>query len=168
MIDLVESIDVLLTEAKKLTGPVVEKLRPNDTVLVYHATISKYMQAFLNGVDTTQVMRRVYGGPKHPGLFVSPTFEGTHSFRGSGGVIEFETKARNLHGTDYSGRTRKEQEGRGFDFSFKDKEFPNSFRPYLSFTLSQSPEPQALHMGIIRPEDIKRVHYEGKWMTPDE
>jgi len=165
--NLVESIDALL-EAKRLTSDVIEKLRPNDTVIVYHATIEKHAKAFLSGIDTTQTMPRQYGGPRHAGLFVSPTFEATRSFQGHGHIVfEFETKVKNLHGTDYNGRTRKKQEKAGVDFSVWDQKYPDSFRPYLSKTLSTG-EVQALHLGVIRPKDIKRVYFNGDWLSPKE
>lgn len=158
-----------LFEAKKLTQSNIDTLKRNDTVVVYHGTIDKYLLDFLNGMDTTRQQRRVYGGPTHAGLFVSPTFKDAKRFGSTRLVIEFETKVRNLHGTDWNGRTRREAERAGEDMSYWDGLYPDSFDGWLSNSLRlDGGEPQALHKGLIRPGDILRVYWNGEWYTPEE
>lgn len=45
------------------------------------------------------------------------------------------------------------------------EKYPDSFRPYLSLTLLQTSEPQALLRGLVRPGQIKRVQHKGTWYT---
>jgi len=51
--------------------------------------------------------------------------------------------------------------------------YPNSFRPYLSMTMLQDPEPQGLLRGLVKPNQILRVRYktygeEPVWYTRKE
>lgn len=145
-------------------------LQPEDTLLMYHGTGESYL-SMIHGIDATQEHHRVYGGPRHEGLFVSPDPETARRFASYGDVVlELEVKAKNLYGTDWSGNTAEKQIGQGRkdpNEIWKDR-YPNSFRPYLSNTLSQGHEPQALFVGIIRPNDIRRVMWKGKWYSREE
>jgi hypothetical protein len=152
-----------------LTPDKIANLKPNDTVIVYHGTNTRHIDDLLNGADTTKIAHRTYtsNGNRHSGLFVAPDYKTARSFGYI--VIEFTTKARNLHGVNYGGNIGREQKKRGNDLEWMEMNYPNSFRPYLSYTLTQRPEPQALHVGLIRPEDIIRVKWgEEDWKLPTE
>jgi hypothetical protein len=142
-------------------------LQPDDIITVFHGTSESYLP-MIRGIDATQDKYRNFGGPKHIGLFVSPSFD---SARGFGGlVMELEVPASSLYGTDYSGRTaeiQKEQGESDPNELFK-KYHPNSFRPYLSYTLSQSHEPQALFVGILKASQVKRIFWKNKWYSLEE
>ena len=144
----------------------IKDLRPNERITVYHGTSLKDTPTLINGFDANKVVYRHYGGPRHAGLFVAPDANTAERFAHYGQVIlEIEVKAKNLHGTDYSGNIGTEYE----EETWRDK-FPDSFRPYLSQTLTQSSEPQALLRGLVRPSQIKSVRYkpykeQPKWYT---
>jgi len=150
----------------------LKALKPNDWLTVYHGTRLAEVFHLINGFDATKVHSRSYGGPRHKGLFVAPNFKAALNFASYGPVVlEMVVRAKNLHGTDYSGVT--EREDARLDGMWRDK-FPKSFRPYLSLTLTQSHEPQALLQGLVAPRQIKRVWYapdhksEGRWYTRKE
>ena len=146
-------------------------LRPDDRLTVYHGTSLSESYHLLNGFDATTIKSRQYGGPRHRGLFVAPDMETARRFASYGPIIlELVVRAKNLHGTDFSGVTgrdnpRAQQVWKTW--------FPNSFRPYLSETLSQKSEPQALLIGLVSPSQITRVWMgesekgvsEGRWYT---
>lgn len=149
-----------------------KNLKPNDRMTVYHGTSISYSVALVNGFDATKLKSRQYGGPTHRGLFVAPDPETAKHFSSYGRVVlEMVVQAKNLHGTDFSGVTGRNDPQR--EEIWRDK-FPNSFRPYLSLTLSQHPEPQALLQGLVSPAQIKRIWYApetndpGQWYTRKE
>jgi len=146
-------------------------LRPDDRLTLYHGTSLSESYHLLNGFDATTVKSRQYGGPKHRGLFVTPDIETARRFASYGPVIlELVVRAKNLHGTDFSGVTGRENPRAQQVWKAW---FPNSFRPYLSETLSQRSEPQALLIGLVSPSQITRVWMgesekgisEGRWYT---
>lgn len=162
-------IDHLLMEAIT-QREIIEKLQPDDILTVYHGTGQSYLE-MVHGIDATREHSRSYGGPRHEGIFVTSDPEEATRFASYGEVVlEIEVRAKDLHGTDYSGNTNKKQIKMGMkdpDEIWKDQ-YPESFSPYLTTTLLQSPEPQALLVGVIKPEQIKRVYYKEKWYTRDE
>jgi len=146
-------------------------LRPDDRLTLYHGTSLSEAQHLLNGFDATTIKSRQYGGPKHRGLFVTPDIETARRFASYGPIIlEMVVRAKNLHGTDYSGVTGRENPRAQ---QRAKRSFPDSFRPYLSETLSQGSEPQALLIGLVSPSQITRVWMgesekgisEGRWYT---
>jgi hypothetical protein len=96
-------------------------------------------------------------------LFVAPDFKTARNFGNP--VLEMVVRAKNLHGTDYGGVTGRQDPRR--EEIWKDM-YPDSFRPYLSLTLLQSNEPQALLLGLVAPRQIKRVWYDGDWYSRKE
>lgn len=151
------------------------KIQPTDRLIVYHGTRVAEVFDLINGFDATQVKYRNYGGPRHAGLFVTPSFEVAERFSSYGElVLEIEVRAKNLHGVDYSGNIGRKQEMDDRTRKWLDETYPDSFRPYLSMTLTQSSEPQALLVGLVSPSQIKRVWYNpygkgvGKWYTRKE
>ena len=135
-------------------------LKATDTLTVYHGANLGQIPHLINGFDATVVAKRYYNGPKHRGIFVAPTAEWARKFGEV--VLELEVRAKNLHGTDYSGGTGRQNPDR--EATWKDQH-PESFRPYLSQTLSQGTEPQALLIGLVSPRMIKRVLYKGQWYS---
>lgn len=134
----------------------IRNIQPNDWITVYHGVALYRLPLLINGFDATQPFSRDYRAGKHPGLFVTADFETAARF-GFSSVIELKVKAKNLHGTDYGGRSGREQEKQGEDWSFVDEKFPGSFRPYMSYTMLQDPEPQALLIGVVQKQQITRV-----------
>jgi len=153
-----------------------ENLQAKDQVIVYHGTALFRLPDLINGFDANKTVKRDYqpSGYRHSGLFVSPEFDTARRF-GSGVVLEIETMAKHLHGTDYSGHIRRKK-GSEWDWEKeRDKEkYPNSFRPGLSATALQATEPQALLRGLVNPRQIKRIWYgkpyqeQDKWYTRQE
>lgn len=150
----------------------LRRLKPGDVLTVYHGTRLSQMSDMINGFDATKVKGRNFGGPRHKGVFVSPDANAARAFASYGPVVlEIKVRAKYLHGTDYSGVTGREDPRR--EEIWKDK-FPDSFRPYLSQTLTQGHEPQALLKGLVSPRQITRVWYakslsdKGKWYSRKE
>lgn len=166
------AIRVLGRYLDNLCGPVprvvaaadLKALKPNDWLTVYHGTSLMYAVDLINGFDATKVKYRHYGGPRHKGLFVSPSFRTARSF-GPTLVLEMVVRAKNLHGTDWSGNTGRQDPSR--EEVFRNK-YPDSFRPYLSDSLTDRGEPQALLQGLVAPRQIKRVWYASTPNDPGE
>jgi hypothetical protein len=134
-----------------------EDIQPSDRVKVFHGTRLAHVFDFINGFDANKVKYRHYGGPRHAGLFVTPSEYTAERFADRGEIIlEIETQAKNLHGTDYSGNIGRHQ---GQDWDWTADKYPDSFRPYLSLTMLQSNEPQGLLRGLVKPSQIKRIRY---------
>lgn len=155
--------------------PDLKNLQAEDRLVMYHGTRVAEVFDLINGFDATQVKYRHYGGPRHAGLFVSPSFEVAERFSSYGElVLELVVRAKNLHGVDYSGNIGRKQEMSERTRKSMGELYPNSFRPYLSMTLTQSSEPQALLVGLVSPAQIKRVWFnpygkgDGKWHTRSE
>lgn len=166
---LKEYIQNILSEAITQLDK-IENLQPDDILTVYHGTGASYLE-MVHGIDATKEQHRSYGGPRHSGLFITTDPETALRFASYGEVVlEIEVLAKNLYGTDYSGRTAKHQVSQGMPSPndiWRDK-YPNSFRPYLTATLLQKSEPQALLVGVVKPTQIKRVQYKGKWYSREE
>ncbi len=142
----------------------LSRLRPNDVVTVYHGTSLQRVRELINGFDANKVMMRYYQtkGYKHAGLFVSPSVETAEHF-GAEVILEIQVRAKNLHGTDFSGQTGRHQTQQGQmsprTVQWLKEKYPESFRPYLSLTMQQTSEPQAILRGLVAPRQIKRVRY---------
>ena len=147
----------------------LERLTPNQKIMVYHSTTLESAVKMINGFDTLKIRTRQFNGPKHRGLFVSPM-----PLTQFGSVIfEIEVMAKFLHGTDYSGNIgRKNQDPHKDKFKNKDtyleNKYPDSFRPFLTESLNYESEPQALYLGLVKPSQIKRVQYNGQWMSREQ
>jgi len=139
----------------------IKDLKPNEKIKVYHGTRLSEVNKFVNGFDATKVVYRHYGGPRHAGLFVTPSIKLAASF-GNELILEIVTRARNLHGTDYSGNIGRKQKS---DMSWIEEKYPDSFRPYLTLSLLQTAEPQALLMGLVNPRQITRVRLKAPGQT---
>ena len=137
----------------------LKNLKESDVLLVYHGTQESHVPDLVNGFDANKRMPRYFNAPRHSGLFVAPTEKDTGSFGSI--VLEIKVRAKNLHGTDYGGNIGRDT---GMDDYYR-KLFPNSFRPALSYSLTQAVEPQAILRGLVSPTQIKRVKYKGKWYS---
>ena len=83
-------------------------------------------------------------------------------------VIEFEVKAKNLHGTDYAGNIGRIHPVNPNSEEWIRKKNPRSFRPFLSKTMMQAVEPQALLLGLVKPSQIKGIWYNDQWHSRKE
>jgi len=149
----------------------LDALKPNDKLTVYHGTRLAEVFGLINGFDANKVKYRHYGGPRHPGLFVAPDEKTAEKFASYGEIIlELVVQAKNLHGVDYSGNIGRSQDMAQSTREWLEEKFPKSFRPYLSLTMTQANEPQALLRGLVAPNQIKRVRYkpygeDAKWYS---
>ncbi len=138
----------------------LENLKASDKLLVYHGTSLQFAVEMVNGFDATETRYRYYGGPRHRGLFVSPDEKLAERFASQGEIIlELLVPAKQLHGVDYSGNIGREQRKRGTDMDWIAEKYPNSFRPYLTYTMLQNNEPQGLLVGLVKPTQIRRIRY---------
>lgn len=139
-------------------------LKPDDRVTVFHGAPLFRLPQLINGFDSTQQHKRDYRGGAHRGLFITLDWELAKRF-GGGAILELEVKAKNIHGTDFSGNIGREQEMNSKTKDFIKGEHPESFRPYLNYTMLQKGEPQGLLVGIVGPNQIKRlwVREENDW-----
>jgi len=145
----------------------IKNLRPNDILIVYHGTGLQDSYSLLNGFDANTEHSRLYGGPKHKGLFITSNLSVAERFSHRGEIIlEIIVQAKNLHGVDFSGRIGREQDMNLSTKKWIQDNYPNSFRPYLSMTMLQTPEPQALLRGLVRPRQILRVRYKAYGKEP--
>ena len=146
-------------------------LKSKDSLIVYHGTGLYQLPKLINGADLNKVVHRHFNGPRHAGLFVAPTPEATQSFGSV--ILEIEAPIENLFGTDYSGNTGGELDPHknsdiNYGIEAAKKQFPSSEKPFLSYTMNSAVEPQALLMGLMSPDMIKRVKYNDIWYTREE
>jgi len=148
-----------------------DNVRPNDVITVFHGTTLADSYEMINGFDANRIRPRLYGGPKHAGIFVAPSEESAEKFASYGEIIlEIDVRAKFLHGVDYSGNIGRKSDPHAHAVDWHKAEmkariewaeeaFPGSFRPRLSQTWTQSSEPQALLRGLVSPKQIKRIRY---------
>lgn len=144
-----------------------ERLKATQKIKVYHSTTFERSVEMINGFDALEMRTRQFNGPKHRGLFVSPS----PALQFGNVVLEIEVYAKFLHGTDWSGNIGRDQQDphsnkyhEGY-FDELEDEYPDSFRPSLSESLNRRHEPQALYLGLVKPSQIKRVCHNGEWMS---
>ena len=161
----ISELELLSLIAKE--NPAWDALQPDDKVIVYHGTSLSRVSEFINGFDATRVVYRHYGGPKHAGVFVTPAVDVAARFANYGEIVlELSVRAKNLHGVDYSGNIGRKQDMQAWVEEGLKKKYPRSFRPHLSDTMSQTVEPQALLLGLVRPSQILRVRYKKHGQEP--
>ena len=153
---LFESIVNISEEITDAQREQMKRLKPDDRITVFHGTPLFRLPHLINGFDSTQEHKRDYRGGAHRGLFVTLDWEMAKRF-GGGAILELEVKAKNIHGTDYGGNIGREQEMSDKTEEFIKGEHPESFRPYLNYTMLQKGEPQGLLIGVVGPNQIKRV-----------
>lgn len=154
---------------KAISEQTVEQLQPNDVLIVFHGTDNDNLARMINGIDATKTIQRKYNDlPRARGLFVTMDRHVAERFTPGvgGGVLEIQTRAKYLHGTEWNGQITRHTHG---DDWFKDK-FPKSFRPSLSLSLSAdteavNSEPQAILIGFVNPHDILAVWIDGQRLS---
>lgn len=132
-------------------------LKATDTVRVFHGTqnMESGIITFLrSGMDGTKVVGRSYNQGAERGLYVAPDQRTARSFGSI--VIEFDVKAKDLYPTARWGfgmghRQKQIQE-------MAAEKFPNSFRPLVSWQLTEKVEPQAMFLGFVPASKIIAVH----------
>lgn len=132
-------------------------LKATDTVRVFHGTqnMSTGITEFLRrGIDGTKVVGRSYNQGAERGLYVAPDLKTARDFGNI--VLEFDARAKDLYPTARWGvgighRQKQIQE-------IAAEKFPNSFRPLVSWQLSERLEPQAMFLGFVPVAKIVAVH----------
>ncbi len=153
----------------------IGNLQPNTIITVYHGSTMQDTYNFVTaGVDArTPTRYRVYphwsgNKPLKFGIFVAPNPK--VSFQFGRYVIEFDVMGKDLI-------SRFPVEMKDHDkFYKKINKHPNSFRPTVTDDLlNLNVEPQALFVGLLAPNKIKRVWAlkDNRWdqiysMTPEE
>lgn len=173
LLDVITKKDNPSWKQKKPTTD-FSRLKRNQKVIMYHATSMTDAIKMINGFDTNRLVRSKYHpqGYSFRGLYVAPV-----PIRSFGYVVfKLALRTNNLHGTSWSANI-----GRPSDPTYDAKEaaynqkrseqmYPDSFRPYLSYTLLRPTEPQALYRGIVSPDMILGVEVGGNgvWLTREE
>jgi hypothetical protein len=150
------------------------RLKRNQKVIMYHATSLTDAIKMINGFDTNRLVRSKYHpqGYSYRGLYVAPI-----PIRSFGYVVfKLALRTNNLHGTSWSANIGRpsdptyDAESAAYNQKRSEQMYPNSFRPYLSYTLLRSTEPQALYRGIVSPDMILGVEVgrNGVWLTREE
>jgi hypothetical protein len=148
--------DIFFEEISAAARKEIETIDPSDTITVYHGTPLFRIGDLINGFDATTPHRRDYRAGEHPGLFITADFETAKSF-GGGAVLELQVPAKFIHGVDYGGNIGREQEKAGIDLDWMKRKYPESFRPYMSYTMLNTAEPQGLLRGVVKPSQIKKI-----------
>ncbi|MFW6246724.1 MAG: hypothetical protein ACOC22_00915 [bacterium] len=155
-------------------------LRDDESIVVYHG-FNKKEDALLAakfGISGKEKAKRIYSyesGNNPYGLFVTIDFETAKKFAYGGVIVEFTTKVANLEAPVWVGGRSYFTQGE-LTKSFKDSderqqqqllnrekhiqsEYPaitNSDRPELAYSLYENPERQALFVGDLNPNMIRR------------
>lgn len=138
-------------------NPQTDKLQPNSTVRVYHATREMHLQDFLKGgVDATKVKSRQYNQGKERGLYVTTDLATARSF--GNWIIEFDVKGKDLYPTNTFGASKSARSDKKFTDFLKEK-YPKSFRPWVSYMMDNNSEPQAMFLGYLPINKIKNIHH---------
>lgn len=135
----------------------VTRLKPDSVVRVFHGTqnMETGIRAFLkSGIDGTKVVGRSYNQGAERGLYIAPNQRTARDFGGV--VLEFDVKAKDLYPTARWGlgaghRQKQTQE-------MAAERFPDSFRPLVSWQLTEKQEPQAMFIGFVPASKIIAVH----------
>lgn len=149
-------LETLMEEISPAEREKIANVKPNDVLTVYHGTPMFRLPLLINGFDATQDFGRDYRSGKHPGIFITSDFDLSKRF-GGGAVLEIKVQAKNIHGTDWSGNIGRHLKKRGEGLTNLEKDYPESFRPFMSYTMLSSSEPQGLLMGLVKPSQITRV-----------
>jgi len=155
-------------------------LKDIDTITVYHGFYGAddALQAVRFGLSGQETARRLYSyesGNNPKGLFVTAMFRIAEKFARSGIIIEFSAKVSDLESPVWKGgryfiqgeqtknfqddeeRERERQAQRDYATKSPEDFISQSDRPELSAMLYDSSERQALFVGNLDPNQIKRV-----------
>lgn len=135
----------------------IAHLKPDSMVRVFHGTQNMetgIVEFLRRGIDGTRVVGRSYNQGAERGLYIAPNQRTARDFGGV--VLEFDVKARDLYPTARWGlgaghRQKQTQE-------MAQERFPNSFRPLVSWQLTEKQEPQAMFIGFVPAAKIIAVH----------
>jgi hypothetical protein len=173
LLDVITKKDNPSWKQKKPTTD-FSRLKRNQKVIMYHATSLTDAIKMINGFDTNRLVRSKYHpqGYSYRGLYVAPV-----PIRSFGYVVfKLALRTNNLHGTSWSANIGRpsdptyDAESAAYNQKRSEQMYPNSFRPYLSYTLLRPTEPQALYRGIVSPDMILGVEVgrNGVWLTREE
>lgn len=133
-----------------------DNLQPDTVLTVYHGTNQNNAEKFLmNGIDATKEVSRSYNQGRERGLYVTDDLATAKSF--GNWIFEFEVMGKDLYPTSKwgFGAERKSDSVK----KMVKEEYPNSFRPVVSWQLGETREPQAMFLGVIPAGNFKRIHY---------
>lgn len=175
--------EVRFLDTKGYNIPKEKPLKDTETIRVYHGFYSyeNALEVLKKGLSGKERARRIYSfesGNNPYGLFVTVDFEVAAKFASSGIIIEFTTKVSDLEAPVWVGGRSYFVQGE-YTQSFKDLDereqqrilnrqkagespydvISKSDRPELAETLFDNPERQALYIGDLNPNMIKRVWY---------
>jgi hypothetical protein len=175
--------EVRYLDTKGYNIPKEKPLKDTETIRVYHGFYSydTALEVLKKGLSGKERARRIYSfesGNNPYGLFVTIDFEAAAKFASSGIIIEFTTKVSDLEAPVWVGGRSYFVQGE-YTQSFKDLDereqqrllnrqragespydaISKSDRPELAETLFDNPERQALYIGDLNPNMIKRVWY---------
>lgn len=175
--------EVRYLDTKGYNIPKEKPLKDTETIRVYHGFYSyeSGLDVIKNGLSGKEKARRIYSyesGNNPYGLFVSTDFNVASKFASSGIIIEFTTKISDLEAPVWVDGRSYFIQGE-YTKSFKDLDdrekqrlinrekagespydvISKSDRPELADTLFDNPERQALYIGDLNPNMIKRVWY---------
>jgi hypothetical protein len=175
--------EVRYLDTKGYNIPKEKPIKDTETIRVYHGFYSydDAINVITKGLSGKQRARRIYSyesGNNPYGLFVSTDFNVANKFASSGVIIEFSTKVSDLEAPVWSGggsyfvqgqmtksfkddKERDQQRDIARDIASKSEyeSISKSDRPELADTLFDNPERQALYVGDLNPNMIKRVWY---------
>jgi hypothetical protein len=175
--------EVRYLDTKAYNVPREKPLKDTETIRVYHGFYSyeTALEVLKKGLSGKERARRIYSfesGNNPYGLFVSVDFKAATKFASSGIIIEFSSKVSDLEAPVWVGGRSYFIQGE-YTQSFKDLDereqqrllnrqragespydsISKSDRPELAETLFDNAERQALYIGDLNPNMIKRVWY---------
>lgn len=178
-----EMNEVRYLDTKAYNIPKEKPLKDSENIRVYHGFYSYEIaiDVLKKGLSGKERARRIYSfesGNNPYGLFVTVDFQNASKFASSGVIIEFTTKVSDLEAPVWVGGRSYFVQGE-YTQSFKDLDereqqrllnrqkagespydsVSKSDRPELGETLFDNPERQALYIGDLNPNMIKRVWY---------
>jgi len=175
--------EVRYLDTKAYNIPKEKPIKDTETIRVYHGFYSfdTALEVIGKGLSGKEKARRIYSyesGNNPYGLFVTTDFKVADNFASSGIIIEFTTKVSDLEAPVWvDGRSyfvQGEYTKSFKDLSDREKQrlinrqkagespydtISKSDRPELADTLFDNPERQALYIGDLNPNMIKRVWY---------
>lgn len=176
--------EVRYLDIKAYNIPKEKPIKDSETIRVFHGFYSEKdaFDVVIKGLSGKEKAKRVYSyesGNNPYGLFVTTDFNVASKFASSGIIIEFTTKVSDLEAPVWSGgggyfvqgqkttsfnpeTDEREQQrliNRNIASKSKYDSISKSDRPELADTLFDNPERQALYVGDLNPNMIKRVWY---------
>jgi hypothetical protein len=144
-----------LSVAHVLVTSMFDDLKPSTELTVYHGTDASQTIEFLQrGIDGSIVHYRTHNQGRERGIYITPDKRTALDFGHV--VLEFQVKAKYLYPTARWGLGSQHKDPGALKFA--KEQYPNSFRPIVSYQLNEKHEPQAMFLGYVEPTEIK-VHY---------